>query len=85
MQRDSREAVKYFRGAVEGGSEYGMWLLGRAYYEGRVEGGVDFVQAGRLFGLSGRMEAIKVRRGGDLRGLEYLSKGSNTTFVLRSS
>ncbi|GMH86595.1 hypothetical protein TrVE_jg7374 [Triparma verrucosa] len=59
VQRDSREAVKYFRGAVEGGSEYGMWLLGRAYYEGRVEGGVDFVEAGRLFGLSGRMEAIK--------------------------
>ncbi|GMH84119.1 hypothetical protein TL16_g09821 [Triparma laevis f. inornata] len=58
VQRDSRGSVKYFRLAMEGGNEYGTWLLGRAYYEGRVEGRIDFFEAARLFGLSGVKEAV---------------------------
>lgn len=50
--RDTKGAVAWFNAASEANVPRGHWLLGRAYYEGRVSKVPDFDEAGRLFGLA---------------------------------
>jgi len=50
--RDTKGAIAWFNAASEHDEARGHWLLGRAYYEGRVSKEPNFEEAGRLFGLA---------------------------------